>query len=203
MLDWNTFESECLDIQRRSQALNPNDRWLWKTLVDPAVKESSYLEGGQVRFSTKKFNEDNDIQEDQIEEIEDPASVTRTQISKGNPAYYVFEYHIVYSTTYRVPVLYFNAYKADSSLLTLDEVWDELQPTEMTEDNKWSFITQGEHPLLGIPFFFIHPCQTQQLMQQIKTMHGEDNKPRYLLPWLSVFAPTAGLKLPTQLFMDK
>jgi hypothetical protein len=32
-----------------------------------AVKESSYLEGGQVRFSTKKFNEDNDIQEDQIE----------------------------------------------------------------------------------------------------------------------------------------
>jgi hypothetical protein len=35
MLDWNTFESECLDIQRRSQALNPNDRWLWKTLVDP------------------------------------------------------------------------------------------------------------------------------------------------------------------------
>jgi len=40
-------------------------------------------------------------------------------------------------------------------------------------------------------------------MQQVKTMDSENKKQRYLLPWLSVFAPIAGLKLPTELFIDK
>jgi hypothetical protein len=56
--------------------------------------------------------------------------------------------------------------------------------------------------VLGVPFFFIHPCQTQLLLQQIKTMQSEGTDTRYLLPWLSVFGPIAGIKLPTQIFLD-
>ena len=93
-----------------------------------------------------------------IQEVEDPASVPPEQFSKVNLI--ITEYHIVYSTTYRVPVLYFNAHRPgivstnnyksakthwipDGALLTLDEIWDELRSPYMTDENKWSFLTQG------------------------------------------------------------
>uniref|UniRef100_A0A914MKG6 Ubiquitin-like-conjugating enzyme ATG10 n=1 Tax=Meloidogyne incognita TaxID=6306 RepID=A0A914MKG6_MELIC len=50
---------------------------------------------------------------------------------------------ICYSEVYSVPVFWFNIYN-------------------------FEFISQGEHPFLGIAFYNIHPCKTAELMQNFK-----------------------------------
>ena len=35
----------------------------------------------------------------------------------------------------------------------------------MTEEDLWEFISQEEHPMTGVPSFFLHPCQTSMRME--------------------------------------
>lgn len=97
-------------------------------------------------------------------------------------------YHIIYSLSYSVPVLYFNAYHENGKLLSLDEIWNKIPKCYLSEIDKWSTITQQEHPILGIPYFMIHPCYTADFMKN----HSMNN---YLITWLSTVGPLAGLKL--------
>jgi hypothetical protein len=46
-----------------------------------------------------------------------------------------------------------------------------------------------EHPILLIPFYHIHPCQTSKLMLLI------EKRKNYLLSWLSIFGPILGLNI--------
>nr|CAD2175646.1 unnamed protein product [Meloidogyne enterolobii] len=39
---------------------------------------------------------------------------------------------------------------------------------ETNENEFLEFISQGEHPFLGIAFYNIHPCKTAELMQNFK-----------------------------------
>lgn len=102
----------------------------------------------------------------------------------------VIVYHIIYSSSYSVPVLYFNAYHENGKLLTLDEIWNKV-PTcyqSRIETKKWETITQQEHPILGIPYFMIHPCYTADFMKDCSSSN-------YLLSWLSIVGPLAGINL--------
>lgn len=113
-----------------------------------------------------------------------------------------FDYHILYSESYSVPVLYFNVYTNSGSLLPLDAVWNlvpELYRARLLE-NRWSFITQTEHPYLNRPFYQLHPCNTEKLMSVVPTKDLSEQNPRsslnYLITWLSVVGPVVNLKIP-------
>lgn len=125
---------------------------------------------------------------------------------------YVFEFNIVYSTSYGVPVLYFNVYSPEGSLLLLHQVIELLSNTNAnfncSQIDKWTFITQGEHPFLGIPFFYLHPCKTGEFMAQVfESTQGkgktseESLHDKYLVSWLSFFGPLVGLFVSTQNFV--
>ncbi|XP_064477083.1 ubiquitin-like-conjugating enzyme ATG10 isoform X3 [Ornithodoros turicata] len=101
-------------------------------------------------------------------------------------------YHVVYSLSYEVPVLYFNMWRQDGSLVPLNEVWA-ISGTEQSD--WWSTITQQEHPILHTPFFQLHPCKTQDLMKQLRSQGGHGN---YLVTWLSMVGPMAALTVPTE-----
>jgi hypothetical protein len=47
--------------------------------------------------------------------------------------------------------------------------------------------SKKEHPILGIPFYHIHPCNTSKLL------HGAIEEGSYLLGWLSIFGSLLGL----------
>jgi ubiquitin-like-conjugating enzyme ATG10 len=125
------------------------------------------------------------------------------------------EYHIVYSPTYCVPVLYFNAYYAgndyctwhynwtttqlyialDGSSLTRSELEhhvfskvhvDALQNNSLIQQGA---ISQHDHPLLGQPFFYVHPCDTSALMAQLQIT----NTLSYIISWISFFGSPVGL----------
>jgi Autophagocytosis associated protein, active-site domain len=78
-------------------------------------------------------------------------------------------FSIVYSDTWRVPILYFTVQWYDTgSPCTRTEVLQWLKsggnPGEDDDDNGWDFVSQEEHPITGLPTFFLHPCQIEARM---------------------------------------
>ncbi|XP_054033768.1 ubiquitin-like-conjugating enzyme ATG10 [Dryobates pubescens] len=110
-----------------------------------------------------------------------------------------YEYHVLYSSSYQVPVLYFRACCLDGRPLTLDEIWKSVHACYQARllERPWDTITQQEHPLLGQPFFVLHPCQTNEFMSSILTSSQKDNRhTNYIVLWLSTVGPVVGLNLP-------
>lgn len=143
-----------------------------------------------------------DIMED-CEELclEDPSAIDNT----CSKTIITYEYHITYSISYSVPVLYFNAYNHSGKLLTLQEMWRRVSPqhSEQILHQKWESLTQQEHPVLGRPFYQLHPCNTAKLMAEfskgrkdLATVKGLT----YMISWLSTFGQVVGLKIPILYF---
>ncbi|KAI7886676.1 hypothetical protein K492DRAFT_203197 [Lichtheimia hyalospora FSU 10163] len=138
---------------------------------------------------------------DELEQEQDAAVAAFTK-----QVYITLEHHIVYSPTFQAPVLYFNAYDPDGSSLSLDQVYDWVisavsganvrLPTTLSPQGG---ITQDEHPILGLPFYYIHPCNTHSVMKQFEP---HVNTMNYIKIWLSFFGPTVGCNLSSQLFLD-
>lgn len=159
-------------------------------LPEPSV-EKSVSEGG-----IEKLIEDCTLEP----EPPDPSSV-----STSTPGCIItYEYHIVYSLSHSVPALYFNAWYASGKLLTLQEVWERvnIQFHEQIANTKWNSLTQTEHPVLGRPFFQLHPCHTADLMNNLFRESEDTPKDlkKYLISWMSMFGPVVGLEVPMGYF---
>lgn len=115
-----------------------------------------------------------------------------------------YHFHVVYSPSYRVPVLYFHAHNTDGQPLKLDDIEKNLpiKSAKVLLESKWTFITQEEHPYLNRPWYMLHPCGTSEWM---KLLLGGDNlmaangTELYLISWFSVVGQVFSLKLPFEM----
>ncbi|XP_067425063.1 ubiquitin-like-conjugating enzyme ATG10 isoform X2 [Emydura macquarii macquarii] len=110
-----------------------------------------------------------------------------------------YEYHVLHSSSYQVPVLYFRACFLDGRPLTLDEIWEGIHECYRARllQGPWDTITQQEHPLLGQPFFVLHPCRTNEFMAPVlANSRREKRNINYITSWLSIVGPVVGLNLP-------
>uniref|UniRef100_A0A453CBD2 Ubiquitin-like-conjugating enzyme ATG10 n=1 Tax=Aegilops tauschii subsp. strangulata TaxID=200361 RepID=A0A453CBD2_AEGTS len=126
---------------------------------------------------------------------------TSVQSSRDNV--HLYDFHIVYSFSYKVPVLYFQGLQAGGQLLTLDEIKKDLPPhsLQLLNESKWTFITREEHPHLSRPWFTLHPCGTSDWMKLLLHKLGDkDRSLQYLPAWLSVAGQAVGLKIPLKLY---
>lgn len=134
------------------------------------------------------------VLEDALEAMEEPYS-RQTEVNKQLTQLVLFEYHILYSVSYEVPVLYFNATKSNGSCLDIETIWQNIprvllppkytqgqvattdtMNTSSIEEHKMTghslfgdLITQVDHPFLAVPFFMLHPCGTRHLLSQVHT----------------------------------
>ncbi|XP_047412651.1 ubiquitin-like-conjugating enzyme ATG10 isoform X2 [Sciurus carolinensis] len=110
-----------------------------------------------------------------------------------------YEYHVLYSSSYQVPVLYFRASFLDGRPLALKDIWEGVHECYQTRllQGPWDTITQQEHPILGQPFFVLHPCKTNEFMTPIlKNAQKINRNINYITSWLSIVGPVVGLNLP-------
>ncbi|KAM7527517.1 hypothetical protein LguiB_030927 [Lonicera macranthoides] len=126
-----------------------------------------------------------------------------------------YDFHVVYSGSYRVPVLYFRAYCSDGQPLTLDDIEKDLpaNSAKVLSESKWTFVTQEEHPYLNRPWYTLHPCGTSEWMKLLlnttKKRDDDDSSTlvaeggvvieKYLAAWLSVVGQVFGLKIPFEM----
>ena len=149
-------------------------------------------------------DEDIILQDCTTTEAEDNCCITLSESSNSESTqqiYHVYDYHVVYSPAYAVPVLYFDAKTADGRRLTLDEIWNtvDLEYATNIQYDAWSLISQQEHPLLGRVFYFIHPCHTSNFMNLINGKGSSQNL--YLCTWLTAVGRVVGLQLSTSYFV--
>ena len=105
--------------------------------------------------------------------------------------------HIVYSSSFNVPVLYLNINKSNGSLLSYKETYEYFKIKFEQESGDDLILTQQEHPILFKPFYFIHPCKTSKWMSDslIKDLNTINCEANYTLKWLSFVFSAFNLKL--------
>ncbi|KAK9091674.1 hypothetical protein Sjap_024851 [Stephania japonica] len=116
-----------------------------------------------------------------------------------------YDFHIVYSASYRVPVLYFRGYRCDGQPLTVDDIEKGLPANALKtlKESKWTFMTREEHPFLNRPWYTFHPCGTSEWMKLLfsdssSSEHGAVVE-QYLVSWLSVVGQVVGLQVPLEM----
>ncbi|KAF9669700.1 hypothetical protein SADUNF_Sadunf14G0134500 [Salix dunnii] len=138
-------------------------------------------------------------------EIDGAADNATLVQSKHHEAHY-YDFHIVYSSSYRVPVLYFRAYCSDGRPLLLNDIEKDLPAcsSKVLLETKWSFITLEEHPFLNRPWYKLHPCGTSEWMKllclgdEVAATNGPAIE-LYLVSWFSVVGQVVGLKVPLEM----
>eukprot|EP00741_Cyanophora_paradoxa_P001527 tig00000492_g1478.t1 len=157
-------------------------------------------------------------EEELVEEID--SSCLRLPDEPAGEAY-VYEHHVVFSPSYSVPVLYFRASRSDGSPLTAEEVWANIPHRFRADSAGAAVVSQNEHPVLGSPFFFMHPCGTADLMAALLRpspgpgegegygaqcacagQHSDADRNRYLAAWLAAVGPAAGLAVSPHDFLS-
>ncbi|KAK7074607.1 E2-like conjugating enzyme atg10 [Halocaridina rubra] len=199
-LTYQEFTEACLEFLSISQKIGD----CWKASGDTYIDGNFFL-SKKACVSTVQTKASADVLmlgEEITDEHLDPSSLGSNCVN-----IIVSEYHIVFSLSHSVPVLYFNVFDASGNLLTLEEIMDRVPAlySEQIIFNKWQSLTQQEHPVLGRPFFQLHPCKTSSVMSHLLSgINDLTNLKgwRYIASWLSMFAPVVGLHIPLSYFSD-
>jgi hypothetical protein len=81
---------------------------------------------------------------------------------------------------------------------------------QQQQQERWTVLSQDEHPLLGSSYYFLHPCGTPARMAHLVKVEkekeneegGEERRREkglvYLVKWFGLVAPLLGLPFPMQ-----
>jgi len=194
--------SEALTIAfSKCQRSNDNesltlDKWNFENdcLIHPPITRNQ-----NVQTTTPDLVHNDDEQEEE-EVVVDHEQVT---VSQTTLSYTEWHFSVVYSDTWQVPVLYFQVQQSDGQPLWRQDVLGLLSlDDEKSNDDSWHFLSQEEHPVTGVPSFFLHPCQTSALLNILKTHNKvstqslESSSASVILSWMSIVLPAVGLPFP-------
>lgn len=145
---------------------------------------------GSVQDADEVLDELDDLVEDDEEALNESA-VPPT----------IVVYDAVLSPVYQVPVLYFgiqdSLHRYPPTMATLYDhlVMPHFRPqTQDTNTGVIGGISMAEHPITNTPVFFIHPCQTAQVMQA--SLHKDTTAEAYLIAWIGALGKPVGLNIP-------
>ncbi|RHZ56887.1 hypothetical protein Glove_396g107 [Diversispora epigaea] len=172
------FEISAKSFIEQSRKAGDIETWNW--VEHEKLKGFGYLCKKSIikkvtdKNSAKTMDE---VEDDEILEYEDPNALA----TLNNPEdYLTVDYHIIYSTSYKVPVLYFNSYHNDGTSLLIDEIYSNLMQSSRINNIKTvgfnGGISQQDHPTLSIPFYYLHPCETATLMKSIVGFNSQNSK---------------------------
>ncbi|KAG9626641.1 hypothetical protein KCU61_g8158, partial [Aureobasidium melanogenum] len=110
-----------------------------------------------------------------------------------NGSFVTVHYDILLSPSYRVPVVYMTA----SPPLPVSQFFDLVVPHHfrdaMRETGVMGALSMTDHPLTGMPAYFVHPCRTADTMCATKS--GDIHVQDYMLLWLGIVGASVGLNV--------
>jgi hypothetical protein len=73
-----------------------------------------------------------------------------------------------------------------------------MLPAAEQQEDTWDFVSYDEHPSNWDALYFLHPCQTQDILKLLQKDCSQTST--LLLSWLSLILPTIGYTLPSMVF---
>ncbi|KAJ3559834.1 hypothetical protein NM688_g97 [Phlebia brevispora] len=141
---------------------------------------------------------------DDVHEIQDVAveSMDEAALSVSVSATPVTcQQYVVYSATFQVPAFYFSVHRSDGVGLSLEEIMStplfrpHVFPDTQTSHgvdvpgSAFALLSQGDHPTLDVPCWYLHPCHTaeviDEILEEVKVNPSESSE-RYLEAWFMV-----------------
>jgi Autophagocytosis associated protein, active-site domain len=155
----------------------------------------------EVKSARPPSTYDDDLHDDSV--LVDVEQVVIDYIDDGQHAEantITWTFSIVYSETYRVPVLYFHAeHRVSGEPCSRAQVLRYLSPGDMAAEDSWEFVSQEPHPHTGFPSYFLHPCRTAERMTVLT--QGEENLiVNSLWAWMSMIFPAVGHAIPPSFY---
>ncbi|KAJ7335806.1 hypothetical protein JRQ81_013747 [Phrynocephalus forsythii] len=199
-LEENKFKQDCAEFIKCSQQIG--DTWQWINVKVCRDSMDGYMSKTHFKLKEKGIASNRGEMMTEaltcihIEDVPEDSQVVGISAASEVIRY---EYHVLYSCSYQAPVLYFRACFLDGRPLTLAEVWEGMHECykERLWQGPWETITQQEHPLLGQPFFVLHPCRTNDFMTSVlSSLQKQNRNTNYIISWLSIVGPVVGLSLP-------
>jgi ubiquitin-like-conjugating enzyme ATG10 len=165
------------------------------------------------REISQTLDDDDDDDAFQLEEHEQYSLLddTDTAIMSPQQLLSVWNFSIVYSETWMVPVLYFSVTRNDNGMpFWRNEILEMLDNTDNVEDT-WHFVSYQEHPITGEPSCFLHPCQTAQRLEMLHEQQQQQQQQQHggadsfvgspiILSWLTMMLPAVGYSIPSRIF---
>ncbi|KAG0709549.1 hypothetical protein DFH29DRAFT_884663 [Suillus ampliporus] len=144
-------------------------------------------------------------------DIEDSLDVVddSTAASHGSRNSLTCQQYVVLSATFRVPAFYFSVHGSSGSPLQLADI---MKTSLLREDVRegtvattfavshpamnFPLLSQGEHPTLGTPCWYFHPCETASAVQDIlKESEESGGRPlRYMEAWFTVLSTVVDMQ---------
>ncbi|KAM0751384.1 hypothetical protein T439DRAFT_325522 [Meredithblackwellia eburnea MCA 4105] len=197
---------------------NSNSKWKW--CEHPTFPGYGYLERKGLRRTLVgqpiPDNVNTDDDQPVLNEEDDPAALieTVTDQDPGNTSTAcIATLFICWSTTFAVPVLYFTAHHTNGSPLSAKElilstIFHPRLSTSQYPFNtltsstaeRLPFLSQGDHPTLNTPCWFLHPCETETIVSQVLeesrawTGRESDWERDWLETWLMVVGSVVDLR---------
>ena len=117
-----------------------------------------------------------------------------------------WHFSIVYSPTWQCPILFFRVEQLDGTVVTSRESVLRMLKSQHHQnhvEDTWEFVSQDDHPIHNTPFFFLHPCQTQERMKILTNAAETHEHPPgcYLLSWMSMILHAVGVPIPSKTFV--
>nr|XP_040573476.1 ubiquitin-like-conjugating enzyme ATG10 [Lepeophtheirus salmonis] len=122
----------------------------------------------------------NHIEDDWIKRNENGHTFISKRVLTHNQ--YTSEYHVIYSHSYGVPIIYIRLYDSKGQLI--------LDPSLVGQMSE-KYLSPVPHPIFGSPYLHIHPCKTAEVMEKIKDLNSKN----YLISFLSTMGLYVGLSL--------
>ncbi|KAH7100620.1 hypothetical protein BKA62DRAFT_658273 [Auriculariales sp. MPI-PUGE-AT-0066] len=183
----------------------------WSTVSSTLVPSLRCLERSV--FVSAIANDENlmddllDINDGPVDEPEDVASSAPTPL--GPAQLLTVKQWIVYSPSFSVPAFYFSCHDASGAPVPLDRIMRSrlfLQAISRSvrqtphslemPDNEGPFplLSQGDHPVLGVPCWYLHPCETQRAMDELLKASASGTLSVWLQTWLALISTTIDLR---------
>lgn len=111
-----------------------------------------------------------------------------------------------WNADHNIPILLFNLYDKNNNIVSDINIIEEVILRKI--DGVWPVVSQEESPVTGLPIWSVHPCQTNQFIQDLNNMASStavnDTEQSqvvkedvyYLYVWLQTFGKFVSLRLP-------
>ncbi|KAF2112477.1 hypothetical protein BDV96DRAFT_163607 [Lophiotrema nucula] len=191
------FEQGCEDIAELFDSIHLPERGD-KSIALKTCNGLKYLRISKPFNVSDKTTQSSDIDvEEQIEEDDEEA------FSHPNVQQAHIEWDVIYSSSYQVPVIYFrikdSSYRFPPNMETLRCIIPEQYKSQIESHGLMGGITITDHPFTNTPVFFLHPCQTADVLASSVGTKTEITPTEYLLLFMTGMGRYMQLDLPLSL----